>query len=156
MSLIIIKITQANCYNIFSEEVLVYERMGNGIAISPVVLPDPERQALKKIGDSAWSIMNGYVVNGSINSQEMSDFAYALGSQIGGNHVKRMEKPKAICDDGEFRRILADWWTLSLHNLSTDEALGKLSSIFSSANISLYPLAKSIDEIRASLKEVGH
>ena len=148
------EIIQASHKFLFRENT-VLERMGNYIAMSSVVPQDPERQALKKIGERAWTVMMGYVVNGSINSQKMRDFAYALGPQIGGNHVKRMEKNKVICDDGEFRRILADWWALSLHNLSTDEALEKLSSIFSSANISLHPLAKSIDKIRASLKEVG-
>ena len=134
--------------------------MGNGIALSPVVPPDAERQANEKIGEAVWNIMIGHVKNGNIDSQKMKDFARALGPEIGGNHERRMENRP--CDDRELRRILADWWTLpetsctrgTLHDLSTDEALEILSSIFSNSDISLNPLAKSINKIRASLKEV--
>ena len=45
--------------------------------MSSIVPQDPETQALKKIGERAWTVMMGYVVNGSINSQKMRDFAYS-------------------------------------------------------------------------------
>ena len=134
--------------------------MGNGVALSPVVPPDAERQANEKIGEAVWNDMIGEVKNGNIDSQKMKDFARALGPEVGGNHERRI-KNGTPCDDSELRRILADWWTLpetsctqgTLHDLSTDGALKILSSTFS--NISLNPLAKSINKIRASLKEVG-
>ena len=110
--------------------------------MSSVVPQDSERQALKNIGEQAWTIMIGEVKNGSINPQKMRDFAYmhiyALGSEIGGNHVRRMKRSGVDCDDGELQKILSDWWTLpetscargTLHDLSTDAALENLSCIF--------------------------
>ena len=68
----------------------------------------------------------GAAMESKINFQHMKDISQALHPNIAGNHLRRLNDLRRMCDDFEFREILSDWWNQELHSLDHLDALRKL------------------------------
>ena len=98
----------------------------------------------KALGKEAWDILIEKTKEGGIGSQHMKDVSLALHPIVGGNHRRRVDELKVMCDDHELREILADWWDQELHGLNQTEALRKISDILSSPEVNLPYIASSL------------
>ena len=102
---------------------------------------DSVREAL---GKEAWDLLIEKTEDGSINSQHMKDISRALHPRIGGNHLRRVNEQKVICDGSEIREILGDWWDEELYKLDQAEALGKISDILRNPEVNLPSIASKL------------
>ena len=66
------------------------------------------------LGKEAWDELIARAEDGSISSQHMKDFSFALHRGIGGNHSRRVSELHAKCDASELREILSEWWDQEL------------------------------------------
>ena len=98
----------------------------------------------KALGKEAWDILIEKTKDGGIGSQQMKDVSLALHPNVGGNHLRRVDELKVMCDDRELREILGDWWAQELHKLNQTEALRKISDILSSPEVNLPYIASSL------------
>ena len=98
----------------------------------------------KALGKEAWDILIEKTKEGGIGSQHMKDVSLALHPIVGGNHRRRVDELKVMCDDHELREILADWWDQELHGLNQTEALRNISDILSSPEVTLPYIASSL------------
>ena len=98
----------------------------------------------KALGIQAWDILIEKTKEGGIGSQHMKDISQALHRVVGGNHLRRVDEAKVMCDDHELREILGDWWEQELYGLNQREALRKISDILSSPEVNLPCIASSL------------
>ena len=98
----------------------------------------------KALGIEAWDILIEKTKEGGIGSQHMKDISQALHRIVGGNHLRRVDEAKVMCDDHELREILGDWWEQELYGLNQTEALRKISAILSSREVNLPCIASSL------------
>ena len=98
----------------------------------------------KALGIQAWDILIEKTKEGCIGSQHMKDISQALHRIVGGNHIRRVDDAKVMCDDHELREILGDWWEQELYGLNQTEALRKISDILSSPEVNLPCIASSL------------
>ena len=96
------------------------------------------------LGKEAWDILIEKTKEGGIGSQHMKDISQALHRIVGGNHIRRVDDAKVMCDDHELREILGDWWEQELYGLNQTEALRKISDILSSPEVNLPCIASSL------------
>ena len=95
----------------------------------------------ERLGKEAWDILIEKSEDGTISDKHMKDISRELGERIGGNHSRRVNERKAVCDGSEMREILSDWWEEELYKLHQTEALGKISDILSSLEVKLPSIA---------------
>ena len=73
-----------------------------------------DKSVREALGKEAWDILIEKTEDGSVGSQHMKDISRALHPRIGGNHERRVNELKVICDGSELREILSDWWVEEL------------------------------------------
>ena len=104
------------------------------------------KSAKLKIGDDRWNLIMGSVDSGTLNAQKMHDFAFGLGTTVGGNHTRRVGVEKMKSDRSEMARIFGDWWELDddFDNLPVQDVAQKLIALFKTDDIRLNPLARAL------------
>ena len=95
----------------------------------------------ERLGKEAWDILIEKSDDGTISDKHMKDISRELGERIGGNHSRRVNERKAVCDGSEMREILSDWWEEELYKLHQTEALGKISDILRKPEVNLPSVA---------------
>ena len=98
----------------------------------------------ERLGQKAWEILIEKTKDGTITSQHMKDLSQFLDSTVGGNHSRRVNDQKMLCDDFEMREILSDWWDQKLYELDQSEALNKISDILNSPEVNLPSVASKL------------
>ena len=114
-----------------------------------------EQFVRRKLGEDVVKLLQDSVTNGTINAQNMKDFAFKLvpseEQKIGGNHVRRTQDGGEASDWAEMRRILCDWYNEELFDIDRKAAVQKLVNIFMDPDINLHPLATQLKGILHSI-----
>ena len=105
------------------------------------------KRARQKIGEAGWTLIMASVDSGTLDAQKMHDFAFGLGSRVGGNHKRRVGPERLSSDRSEMSRILGDWWQLDddFGRMSVTDVTEKLIALFKDDAIQLNPLARDLE-----------
>ena len=105
------------------------------------------KRARQKIGEASWKLIMASVDSGTLDAQKMHDFAFGLGSSVGGNHKRRVGPERLSSDRSEMSRILGDWWELDddFGRMSVKDVTEKLIALFKDDAIQLNPLARDLE-----------
>merc|ERR1719237_800208 len=114
-----------------------------------------------KIGDDRWNMIMGSVDSGTLDAQKMHDFAFGLGTIVGGNHKRRVGGERMRSDRSEMARIFGDWRELAeqqddFDDLPAQDVAQKLIDLFKSDDIRLNSLARKLGKtLNANSGETG-
>ena len=96
------------------------------------------------MGKDAYNKFLVAVRKGQVTLQQMSDIAFKLGDEVGGNFKRAQESRNFKYNAADARKVLSNWYQLGACDMDKEAAREKFISTLQHENTGLYPLAHEI------------
>ena len=111
-----------------------------------------EKEVKELLGEDAYNKFLDAVRKGQVTLQQMSDIAYELGDEVGGNFKRAQDTRNFEYNAAAARKVLSDWYQLGACQMNMNVARKKFIATLQHENIRLNPLAAEISSIQTQTK----